>query len=123
MYFARSESIYNTGNRNVIFMLVSTEISLALIHGYLDSIEDYFVAPSAPTGLSDDRGGVIDFLQRVEPPDRQTNDSPERPDNICRAFGGHATVQVSRHVLTMEIYGNLVFSQSAHLINLVLYIT
>ena len=35
-----------------------------------------------------------DILQRVETLNRQTNDSPERPDIICRAFGGHAKVQV-----------------------------
>ena len=35
-----------------------------------------------------------EILQRVETLYRQTNDSPERPDIICRAFGGHAKVQV-----------------------------
>ena len=47
-------------------MLASTEISLALIHGSPDSIEDYFVAPSAPAPMSEKSIWVGPILQHRE---------------------------------------------------------
>ena len=63
-----------------------------LIRGSSDPIEDSFVAPSAP--VPPDFRMIVEeidkILQRVEPLDGQTNDSPERPDLICRACGARS---------------------------------